>query len=53
MDMRDDRRDRKGRLDRMATKNLAQLSESLVGAEQRLGRREVGGGNTLWPRSDA
>ena len=34
-------------------KNLAQRSETLIGAEQRLGCREVGGGNTLRPRSDA
>jgi len=35
----------------MPTKDLAQRSETLIGAEQRLGRREVGGGNALRPEA--
>ena len=53
MDMCDNRRKREGRPNRVATKNLPQRSEPLIGAEQRLWRREVGGGNTLRPRGDA
>jgi hypothetical protein len=53
MDMRDDRRDREGRPHPALAQYLAQRREPLVGAEQRLGRREVGGGNALRPRGNA
>src|SRR5262249_18704249 len=53
MDMRDDRWDREGGADRVPAKNLAQRCETLIGAEQRLRRGEVGGGNALRRRSDA
>src|SRR5271165_4154606 len=53
MDMRDDRRDREDRPHPALAQYLAQRREPLIGAEQRLGRREVGGGNALRPRGNA
>src|SRR5439155_26800163 len=53
MDMCDDSRYREGRPHPVLAQYLSQPTEPLIGAEQRLGRREVGGGNALRPRGDA
>ena len=53
MDKRDDRRDREGCPHPALAQYLAQRREPLIGAEQRLGRREVRGGNALRLRGNA
>ena len=53
LSVRDDRRNGESPPHCVPAENLAQRGETLIGAEQRLGCRKVGGGNAFRPRGDA